>query len=429
MLNRYLGNKNSLLPDILEAVSEHAKPGARVGDFLAGSMTVSLALKAEGYNVVSNDINLFSTTFGRAYIVNSKIPAVRIHELIPKCAYQNCRSKATKWVSSLRGQDGFLFLEKASQRRRYTDLLTVLIHLETASDSEVPTGWRRSDIYDTYCELGRNSHFESSRGRKGNRRFFSPENAFQIDTALSLIRYWLKNELISDVLYRVLISSLIRATEKVSNTQGTYHDFPREKYDSRSMSKLSFEAMPFDAVLLGGNHLVGDAEDSLEFALRTPPVDVLYLDPPYNFRQYTSYYFLPNMLAGYCEISCLDEYFSEVQYVRGQNMRDDFDSPFCKKSQFIPSLKTLISRSRTDVVVLSYFNGRNHWNNFKSECNGQGLNELTSLFSGELFEQNSLDIRPIQRLNYQSYGGHTAKTIDEYLFVARVKQGKQIALA
>lgn len=429
MLSRYLGNKNNLLPDILAAIGEHASPGDRVGDYMAGSMTVSLALKSAGYNVVSNDINHFSTITGRAYIENSSIPSVRKHDLIPECDYTGARTRAIRWVRELRGLDGFSFLQNEYQRRKYTDLLTLFCHLEKVQPQQVPEHWRRTDFYDTYCELGRNSFFESSRGKKGNRRFFSPDNAKRIDAVLSLIRGWLKSGLISRPLYNVIISSLIRAIEKVSNTQGTYHDFPREKYDARSLGDLSFEAMPFDAVLQGGEHIIGNSEDSLSFALGAPPVEVLYLDPPYNFRQYTSYYFLPNLVSKYCEIEDLDDYFSGVQFVRGQNMEDDFDSSFCKKAKFISSLETLIQRARARVVVLSYFNGRNHWNDFKSDCNGQGMKEIVSMFQGPSFESGTLDVRPIQRLNYQSYGGYSAKHVDEYLFIAKVEQGEQVALA
>jgi adenine-specific DNA methylase len=429
MLHRYLGNKNSLRPNILSAVGKHASPGDRVGDYFAGSMTVSLALKSAGYDVVTNDINHFSTTFGRAYVQNNKVPAISVHDLVPSEVFKSSRERAKIWIGSLRNLNGYLFLETNYQRRKFTDLLTIFCFLETADLKHLPSEWQRNDFFDTYCEEGRNSFFESLRGSKGNRRFFSPENARQIDTITGFIRYWLRTSLISKVLYDVLISSLIRAVEKVSNTQGTYHDFPRNKYDSRSLARLKFEAMPFDIVLSGGDHVVGNAEDSLSFALRAPSVDVLYLDPPYNFRQYTSYYFLPNLLSRYCEIQDLDEYFSAIQYVRGQNMEDDFDSPFCKKSQFISSLETLIHRARASVVVLSYFNGRNHWNDFKTDCNGQGMREIVSMFEGSGFESDSLDVRPIERLNYQSYGGHSAKKVDEYLFVAKVSQGKEIAMA
>ena len=267
MLSRYLGNKNSLLPDILAAVGEHANPGDRVGDYLAGSMTVSLALKAAGYNVVSNDINNFSTTTGYAYIENNSIPIVRKHDLIRKSEYKRARARGINWITELRGLEGYSFLENESNRRKYADLLTLFCYLESVESQHISVEWQRTDFYDTYCELGRNSFFVSSRGRQGNRRFFSPDNARRIDRILSLIREWRENNLINMTLYHVIVSSLIRAIEKVSNTQGTYHDFPREKYDARSLGKLSFEAMPFDAVLQGGDHMVGNAEDSLSLSL------------------------------------------------------------------------------------------------------------------------------------------------------------------
>jgi adenine-specific DNA methylase len=42
----------------------------------------------------------------------------------------------------------------------------------------------------------------------------------------------------------LLVSALLRAVEKVSNTQGTYHDFPRDSYDARSLKPLRFEPPP-----------------------------------------------------------------------------------------------------------------------------------------------------------------------------------------
>jgi adenine-specific DNA methylase len=174
-----------------------------------------------------------------------------------------------------------------------------------------------------------------------------------------------------------------------------------------------------DMALTGGKHVVGLAEDSLEFARRCPPLDTLYLDPPYNFRQYTSYYFLPNTITRYPYLDDPDTWFSQVKHVRGQNMELGFDSSFCKKHQFIPSLQELIERVPTKHVILSYFNGRNHWNDFKKEANGVGLNMLTEFFESELFMPGSLKIVPVERTNYQSYIGYTARKIDEYLFIAR----------
>lgn len=417
MLNRYIGNKTNLLPNIMELVDEYCQPGDFVGDLFSGSLAVSLELKRCGYNVIANDVNLFSTMFGKAYLSNNRIPNTDLKTIVSLKFREKALESSYRAIELLRGTKGFNFLRDGAQTIKYSRLLAVLSYLESAGDVAIPKKYRNNFFYETYCENGKNSSFVSARGKKGKRRFFSPKNAKQIDTVMNHIRWWRCEGFISETLYAVLISAVVRAVEKISNTQGTYHDFPRDDYDSRALRAFEFEPPPFDTTLTGGQHIVGDAEDSLNFADRIPELDLLYLDPPYNFRQYTSYYFLPNILCKYADIDDLKDYFSKVEYVRGQNMVDDFDSTFCKKSTFIESLYELIVKAEARTVVLSYFNGRNHWNDFKSECNGEGARLLTELFTDSIFQKRSFRLIPVKRKNYQSYGGYQGKEIDEYFFV------------
>jgi hypothetical protein len=116
----------------------------------------------------------------------------------------------------------------------------------------------------------------------------------------------------------------------------------------------------------------------------------------------------------------LNEFFSEVEYVRGQNMSDDFKSTFCSKGAFMPSLRTIIERAETEYVVISYFDGRNHWGSFKSDqADSDGRKAIEGFLASDLFDSGSARCIPVDRLNYQSYGGHKARTVSEYLFTAR----------
>ncbi len=165
--------------------------------------------------------------------------------------------------------------------------------------------------------------------------------------------------------------------------------------------------------------MLGTELDSLDFVAQVPPHDLLYVDPPYNFRQYTAYYFLPNMLCRYPGLADPDTYFGAIQYVRGQNMTEDYASTFSKANSFLDSLRTLIARARAKTIVLSYFDGRNHWNEFKATPNGEGLRRLSAFFNDStLFREGSFETVPITRLNYQSYGGYRAREVLEYIFVA-----------
>lgn len=420
MLSRYIGNKSELLDDIGAAVGSHVSPGALVCDIFSGTLAVSLDLKRRGYRVIANDANLFSAAYGRAFLTNSEIPAFTIEELLPSRARQSALERAACAVEGLAKLPGYCFLQKTAPRRRFTRLTAVLEFLMTASESSVPVSYRRTDFYDAYTEAGRRSKFVSLRGSKGRRRFFSADNGHRIDVVLGYIRWWRRSGRLQDPAYSTLVCCLMNAVERVSNTQGTYHDFPRDDIDPRALKPLRLVPPAYDGILgQPVGPLLGVAEDSLQFIKRVPPHDLLYIDPPYNFRQYTSYYFLMNLLAKYAEIDDLDDYFGALQYVRGQNMRDDFTSTFCKPDLFIPSLTELIMSAKANWVVLSYFSGRNHWNDFKADDNDIGHGKLRALFESSLFTRGSLTAIPVSRLNYQSYGGYRARVVDEYLFVGR----------
>ena len=127
-----------------------------------------------------------------------------------------------------------------------------------------------------------------------------------------------------------------------------------------------------------------------------------------------------NLLSKHAEIDDLDMFFSRLEYVRGQNMSDDFKSTFCSKGTFMPSLRAIIERADTEHVVISYFDGRNHWGAFKSEhADSDGRIAIEKLLASDLFEAGSARCIPVDRLNYQSYGGFKARRVSEYLFAAR----------
>lgn len=419
MLNRYLGNKTDLLDPIMSVIDESCAPGDLVCDIFSGTLAVSFELKRRGYRVASNDINLFSYVYGKAFLVNREVPSIELRTFIPKAEVRNWQSLAVDVVTDLRGNTGFTFLENPLPREKFEQLIALLLFLYQADEALLPADYRKTHIFDTYTEEGANSAFTSLRGTTGRRRFFSGSNGRRIDRILNHLRYWRQSGMLVDPLYSILLCVLLDSVEKVSNTQGTYHDFPRDKYDSRALKPIIFQPPPFDDVISDvDGHLIGQEQDSLEFIVDVPKHAALYIDPPYNFRQYTAYYFMPNVLCRYCDLADTDDYFARVQFVRGQNMDDDFVSPFCKPAEFLGALEKLIDGADTDLVVLSYFDGRNHWNNFKEECNGIGYARLQDFFRSNQFAPESLRVVPVERLNYQSYGGYKARMIQEFLFVA-----------
>jgi len=65
---KYLGSKRALLPPIVEAVKLLLPDGGRVCDLFSGSARVGHALKAQGFQVWSNDHNAYAHQLATAYV-------------------------------------------------------------------------------------------------------------------------------------------------------------------------------------------------------------------------------------------------------------------------------------------------------------------------------------------------------------------------
>jgi adenine-specific DNA methylase len=418
LLSRYLGNKAVLLDQILEATGTRCTPGDRVMDVFSGSLAVAMAYKRAGYRVSANDINPLSGAFGRAYLENCAVPEFPLASLMPARRVRVLRAEADARLNELDGGRGFHFLSDPSNRARYRDLVAGLLHLQFVDEEMLPQGEVRTDFFDAYCPEGRFSQFRSSRGRQGRRRFLTADNARRLDVVMNQLRSWRMNKAIPESAHWMLLAITCHALEKVANTQGTYHDFPRDTWDSRAFKPFTLIPPPLDDVLLGpGGHIVGQ-EDSIAFAARAGTHRLVYVDPPYNFRQYTAYYFLPNLVVNYPELESPDDYFASLAYVRGQNPADDFTSDFCRATSFIEAMRRLLKTCEAETVLVSYFTGKNHWSAFDSERSDKGLELLSSILQEDVFKPGSLTITEVPRKNYASYGGYRAREVHELLLRA-----------
>ena len=423
MLLRYLGNKQDLIIPLLTEAAKHCERGAHVVDIFSGSLAASFGFKRAGYQVTANDINLFSHVIGQAYLVPTAMPNVDLSNLVPRKRTAELRREARAVVASLSAVGGYEALQDPETRSAFVDFVALQHYLTALALDELPREGQKTHFFDSYCEAGANSAFTSSRGSSGRRRFFSADNALRVDIVLNKVREWRRDDALAVEAQALVLATLLRGTEKVANTQGTYHDFPRTAWDSRASGVLTLDPPPLEIIVAGRDgHRVGREQDSLDFISEVPQHQLLYIDPPYNFRQYSAYYFLPNVMCRYPEMPDPDEYFSQITFVRGQNPQDDFSSTFCKAKRFIDDLRTLIARAKCDTVMISYFTGKNHWNEFDSDPNDRGLEQLRALLEEDLFEPGSLKVRRVPRTNYASYGGYQARQVEELILVAQKRK-------
>ena len=114
--------------------------------------------------------------------------------------------------------------------------------------------------------------------------------------------------------YVFLMASLLAATDRVANTTGLYGAYLKW-WKSSTLEKLRLSELdPGDVVYQNGSASLGDAGDVRK------RFDVVYLDPPYNSRQYGSSYHVLNTLVKYNK-------FDELRGVTGmppEYVKSDF---------------------------------------------------------------------------------------------------------
>lgn len=138
-----------------------------------------------------------------------------------------------------------------------------------------------------------------------------------------------------------LITSLIYATDKVANTVGHY-DAYRKKLDSTNPIKL---LMPeINLKNNSNNEVFNENANSL---IRKIKCDVLYLDPPYNSRQYCdSYHLIENLVA----------WEKPVVFGKAGKMdRSNLKSDYCLKSA-PQAFDDLIKNANCKHILVSYNN-------------------------------------------------------------------------
>lgn len=176
------------------------------------------------------------------------------------------------------------------------------------------------------------------------RMFFTEENAKRIDflrTRLEEIR-----PTITDSEYTFLLASLLVSADHVSNVPAVYGCYLKN-FKERAVRPL--ELVPIhENTDAPAEASVTYNEDVLTLAL--PQVDVAYLDPPYNERQYSKNYFPLNIIAK------TPEELEREPELKGKTgiPQDCFLSPFCRKREVANAFDQLFQRIPARWIFLSY---------------------------------------------------------------------------
>lgn len=429
-MDKYIGNKKVIVDGIETFLKKKRVKKEIFIDVFAGTTNVSQYFKQKGYGIICNDINEFSYVFGKVYIENNSFP--RFDLLLNSIYFEKYVSNEVEielngeYIKKKIAGDKLYdksYYKRVGYEEGIKPLLKVLDYLNNVDISELSE--IENLFYEYYCMEGSKSDYTSSRGTSGKRNYFLPDNAKRLGKILALIKSWYNAKLISEMECYILLACVIEEVTLNANVNGTFHDFNRKKLYPNAEVKLSLKPIMLNIVEKPKEYYVfrqdsNTLKDNVKFKSIDISESVLYIDPPYNFRQYSAYYHMINFIAKYCEIDNVLMYAEGFEYVRGQNMSDNFNSQYCYKDSFISALRELVLGIKSKHIVISYYDENNHWNHGKEEISMEGRNNIVSIFN-EANEFAQYDKKPsvIERQNYQSQSGGHKKVVDELLFYAR----------
>ena len=150
-----------------------------------------------------------------------------------------------------------------------------------------------------------------------------------------------KTSKITEDQYFFLVASLLESADKVANTASVYGAFLKHIKTSAAKKLFIKPAIfqqtdyPHQVFQQDSNSLIKKIEG-----------DILYLDPPYNARQYGANYHLLNTIAKY-----------DTFVPKGKTgLREYYKSDWCKTGEVLNSFEELIENAQFPYIFLSYNN-------------------------------------------------------------------------
>lgn len=286
---KYIGNKTRLLNFIEASMRESQLPeeGTFI-DIFGGTGSVGNHFKRLGYRIISNDIMTYSATAQRVLVEFNETPN-----------FLGVSNKGIQGVLEILNnpdlqEEGFAFANYA------------------------PSG-----------EYGR--------------QYFSDVNARRIDATRDMIEQWKTDGRLTQQEYDILVFALVDAADFVANISGTYGAY------LKIWRSMALKPLILKAPELYDNHLQNKVyqRDSNEL-IREIQGDILYLDPPYNERQYAPNFHVLESLTVWDK--------PQLRGKTGQREYEDKKSLYCRHGVAETALRDLVENANVRYIVMSYNN-------------------------------------------------------------------------
>lgn len=299
----YIGSKLSLLDFLDESIRKVVDQNCHIFcDLFAGTGAVGTYFKKRGYKVIANDIQYYSFVLNKQYIENHKeLKFEGLGKLLPEIKntkIENRKNFICEYLSNLKGKEGF--------------------------------------IYNNYCLGG-------TKGKAHERLYFSDDNGKKCDAIRTKIEKWKKDKLINENEYYFLLASLIETIDKYANTASVYGAYLKKL---KKTAQKNIVLKPAELIVNDNDHKVFN--EDINKLIKKIEGDILYLDPPYNHRQYATNYHLLETIAKYDN--------PKIHGKTGLRNYEDQKSVYCSRAKVKSAFRNLITNAKVKYIFLSYNN-------------------------------------------------------------------------
>lgn len=288
---RYIGSKILLLNQIEDVIRDNVNNAPEIFcDIFSGTASVARHFKKD-YQIISNDILHFSYALQTSSIENNTQPSF-------------------SGLKQIDISDPFEYFNNA-------DISKVEV-------KQTPF------VFENF-----------SPNAKSDRQYLSNENAIRIDFIRQTINEWWTPNLIDTNEYFYLLGALIEAVPFVSNIAGTYGAYLKH-WDKRAHKQLKMERL----AIINNEKTNKCFNKEANELIKTIEGDILYIDPPYNARQY-----LPN----YHLLETISRYDNPILKGKtGLRPYEDSKSKYCTSAKVLNEFRALIENARFKNIIVSY---------------------------------------------------------------------------
>ena len=299
----YLGNKRRLIGKIekeINLISDKLDKEKLVcADLFSGSGIVARMLKKHSSKLIVNDLENYSSIINSCYLINKKD--------FPKEECEYLRKK----------------IEESCQMEKIPGIISM--NYAPQNDNNI---------------------------KKGERVFYTHENAVLIDTYRTLI----DKIVLDEKLKKFFLAPLITEASIHVNTSGVFKGFYKDKNTgigcfgaagknalNRIFGKIELKEPVFSNF---ESELEIYQKDTVLLSKELRSLDIAYLDPPYNQHPYGSNYFMLNLILK----NKLDVEISKISGITQNWNRSAFNKPYSA----LKSMEEIVSNLDSKFIVISY---------------------------------------------------------------------------